>query len=160
MAGIALGSNQPSSAGSPRETILAAIDQLRDIAGTSVLKVSTLYETTPVSDILQPNFINAAATVMTTLTPGELLKELLEIERRLGRTRSGERNGPRTLDLDLLFYGDLVLESREVTLPHPRMHERWFVLAPLAEIAGDVKIAGPHTKGRMVREMLAELSGE
>ncbi len=98
----------------------------------------------------QPDFINAVASVQTTLEPRALLAELLAIEDRHGRRR-GKRNAPRTLDLDLLLYEDEVLDADGLTLPHPRLHERAFVLAPLAEIASAVMVPG---RGR-VRDLLA-----
>lgn len=99
-----------------------------------VTAVSSLYETAPVGFLDQPMFLNAVVALETTLEPGPMVQRLLEIEKALGRTRTF-RNAPRTLDLDLLLLGDLVLGTPNVTLPHPRLHDRAFVLAPLAEIA-------------------------
>ncbi len=158
IAAIALGSNQPSPAGPPRDTILAAIIALRELPDTTLLNASSLYETKPVSDIPQPNYINAAASIETSLTPHELLRELLKIERCFGRARTSQRNTPRTLDLDILFYGDVVLSQPELTLPHPRLHERRFALEPLAEALPDYPIAGPDTRDRTARQMMHALN--
>ncbi len=100
----------------------------------NVIAVSSLYETEPVGYLDQPPFLNAVAAIETTLTPTDVVRRLLSIERAMGRRRTF-RNAPRTLDLDLLLYGDTILDTAEVVLPHPRMHERGFVLIPLAEIA-------------------------
>jgi 2-amino-4-hydroxy-6-hydroxymethyldihydropteridine diphosphokinase len=99
-----------------------------------VIAVSSLYETEPVGYLDQPPFLNAVAAIETTLAPTDVVRRLLSIERAMGRRRTF-RNAPRTLDLDLLLYGDTILDTAEVVLPHPRMHERGFVLIPLSEIA-------------------------
>jgi 2-amino-4-hydroxy-6-hydroxymethyldihydropteridine diphosphokinase len=130
LAAIALGSN----IGDREATLRTAITALRELG--TVKAVSRFYETDPVGDTEQPKFINAAALLETELDPLPLLHALLEIERANGRDRSiGPPKGPRTLDLDLLLYGDAILDSPELTLPHPEMHTRRFVLEPLAEIA-------------------------
>ena len=116
-------------------------------------RVSTLRETEPVGYVDQPPFLNGVAEVETDLTPRALLERLLEIERELGRKRNGVRYGPRTLDLDLLLYEDVEIDEPGLTLPHPRMHERRFVLEPLAELAPDLVVPG---RGR-VRDLLAAL---
>jgi 2-amino-4-hydroxy-6-hydroxymethyldihydropteridine diphosphokinase len=103
----------------------------------------------------QPDFINAVALIETALTPQDLLKSLLEIEHYHGRVRE-YRNGPRTLDLDILLYDDLQCNDAHLTLPHPRMHQRAFVLKPLCEIAPDCRLAG---HGTLV-ELLKECSGQ
>jgi 2-amino-4-hydroxy-6-hydroxymethyldihydropteridine diphosphokinase len=118
-----------------------------------VLLVSSLRETDPVGFLGQPRFLNGAAMVETTLTAPELLGELLAVERELGRTRNGHRNGPRTIDLDLLLYGDLVVDEPGLELPHPRLHERAFVLEPLAELDPELEVPGRGT----VSGLLAEL---
>jgi 2-amino-4-hydroxy-6-hydroxymethyldihydropteridine diphosphokinase len=100
-----------------------------------------LYRTSPVGYLEQPDFINAVASVQTTLKPQALLAALLAIENRHGRRRT-MRNAPRTLDLDLLLYGEAVFDQDGLTLPHPRLHERAFVLAPLAEIAPEAMVPG------------------
>jgi 2-amino-4-hydroxy-6-hydroxymethyldihydropteridine diphosphokinase len=104
----------------------------------TITAVSSFYETEPVGFREQPSFLNAVIVLETDLPPAALFDALLAIERDLGRVRSF-RNAPRTLDLDILLQDDLVMDTPELTLPHPRMHERAFVLAPLAEIAPDVR---------------------
>lgn len=127
---IALGANL----GNPVATINDAIDALVALRGCVFLAVSSLYRTAPVGLKRQPDFINAVVCVKTHLGPRELLEELFALEARFGRERT-IRNAPRTLDLDLLLHGDTVQDDPAATLPHPRMHERAFVLMPLAEIA-------------------------
>ena len=105
-------------------------------------RVSTLRETEPVGYVDQPRFVNGVAIVETALDPRALLDRLLEIERELGRTRDGPRFGPRTIDLDLLLYDKLVLDEPGLTLPHPRLHERAFVLEPLAELDPTLVVPG------------------
>jgi 2-amino-4-hydroxy-6-hydroxymethyldihydropteridine diphosphokinase len=143
---IGLGSNLADSMVQVRQ----AFTELEAIPGTRVTARSSLYRTSPVGYLQQPEFINAVASVQTRLEPQALLAALLAIEDRHGRRR-GMRNAPRTLDLDLLLYGDEVLEQDGLTLPHPRLHERAFVLAPLAEIAPGAMVPG---HGR-VRDLLA-----
>lgn len=128
---------------------MRALDELDQVPDTRVVARSSLYRTAPVGYADQPAFVNAVAQVDTALSPKSLLRALLDLERRHGRRRSVP-NAPRTLDLDLLLYGDRVLLDAELTLPHPRMHERAFVLAPLAEIAADEVVPG---RGR-VAELL------
>jgi 2-amino-4-hydroxy-6-hydroxymethyldihydropteridine diphosphokinase len=131
---IALGSNQ----GDRRAFLDRALQALRDRPGVSVRQVSRYHETAPVGGPPgQPNYLNAVAEVETDQAPEDVLQTLLEIEQGLGRVRH-QRYGPRTIDLDLLLYGDLVRRGAALTLPHPRMHERLFVLRPLAEIAPHV----------------------
>jgi 2-amino-4-hydroxy-6-hydroxymethyldihydropteridine diphosphokinase len=128
------------------------------LPGTVLRAAATPIQTAPVSDIPQGAFLNSAAVIETRLSPRHLLAALLEIERSRGRDRAAERRwGPRTLDLDLLLYGDLVLDVPGLTLPHPRLHERGFVLVPLAQIAPGWVVP---TLGRTVRELLAEWSVE
>jgi len=146
---IGLGSNMGE-----REKYLArAVDALGATPGVEVVKVSSFYETEPVGYTDQPMFVNAAVAVDTTLSPVELLRETQRIENALGRVRS-IRWGPRTIDIDILLYGDEVVNTKELTVPHPLMHERGFVLAPLAEVAPDAV----HPVLRLtVRELLEEL---
>jgi len=138
---VALGSNLDS----PREQVVRGMQEVGALPETRLLKRSSLYRTAPVGFVDQPDFINAVVMVETALAPHTLLDGLLAIERRHGRVREF-LNAPRTLDLDVLLYGDLVLSEHGLTLPHPRMHERAFVLLPLAEIAPDAVIPG---KGRI-----------
>ncbi|MDO8930787.1 MAG: 2-amino-4-hydroxy-6-hydroxymethyldihydropteridine diphosphokinase [Rhodocyclaceae bacterium] len=130
LAYIALGANL----GNPIITVKSAIADLDCIADSRRVATSSLYHTAPVGLKNQPDFINAVVALETGLAPQALLEQLFAIEFQFGRQRS-VRNAPRTLDLDLLLYGDAVLDTPTLTLPHPRMHERAFVLAPLAEIA-------------------------
>ncbi len=134
LAAIALGSNLPGALGSRGANLSAAVQELQRLG--SVLSVSSFVETAPVGYVHQPAFLNGAALLETDLAPEPLLLGLLEIECGLGRDRShGIVKGPRTLDLDLLLYDALVLAMPRLVLPHPEMHRRRFVLAPLAEIA-------------------------
>ncbi|MBI3576299.1 MAG: 2-amino-4-hydroxy-6-hydroxymethyldihydropteridine diphosphokinase, partial [Gammaproteobacteria bacterium] len=100
------------------------------------------YRSAPVGRQDQPDFINAVCRVRTGLAPAALMHDLLEIESRHGRERRGEKGGPRTLDLDLLLYGHEAIRSAELTVPHPRLHERAFVLYPLSELEPDLVIPG------------------
>jgi 2-amino-4-hydroxy-6-hydroxymethyldihydropteridine diphosphokinase len=109
--------------------------------GIEVLAVSELRDTEPVGPVEQPRFLNGAVRLTTELSPQELLERLLAIEQRLGRVRN-ERFGPRTIDLDLLVYGDAIVDEPGLTVPHPRLHERRFALEPLAELAPDLVIPG------------------
>jgi 2-amino-4-hydroxy-6-hydroxymethyldihydropteridine diphosphokinase len=130
LAAIALGSNL----GNREANLRAAIEHLRALG--EVKKISSFHDTAPVGYLDQPHFLNAAALLRTPLPPQELLTALLAIEQQMGRDRAASiPNGPRIIDLDILLYGDIVLDTPELVLPHPRLHERAFVLAPLAEIA-------------------------
>jgi 2-amino-4-hydroxy-6-hydroxymethyldihydropteridine diphosphokinase len=134
---IALGSNL----GDRERTLLDAVDALRAEPGVEVAAVSSLIETEPVGFLDQPRFVNGVVALDTTLPAGALLERLLDVERRFGRGREGvPAQGPRTLDLDLLLYGDQVIDEPGLQVPHPRMHERPFVLGPLAEIAPGLQI--------------------
>jgi 2-amino-4-hydroxy-6-hydroxymethyldihydropteridine diphosphokinase len=135
---VGLGSNL----GDREQTLRRALDLLAAAPRLEVVAVSTLRETEPVGYVEQPPFLNGAAVVETELPPSELLDRLLEIERELGRTRAGPRFGPRTVDLDLLVYGDRVLEEPGLTVPHPRLHERAFALEPLAELDPGLVVPG------------------
>jgi 2-amino-4-hydroxy-6-hydroxymethyldihydropteridine diphosphokinase len=116
-------------------TLRTAVQRLEALGGVNA--ISSLYETEPVGYVAQSRFLNAAVALETALTPADLLRALLGIERDLGRTRSFP-NAPRTLDLDLLLVDDVILYTPDLTLPHPRLHERAFVLVPLAEIAPEL----------------------
>ena len=122
--------------GERRTVIDAALADLAAVDGIEVLLVSPLIETNPVGGPAQPTFLNGAATLLTVLSPRRLLETMHRIEAAHGRDRSREQRwGPRTLDLDLLLYGDQVVTEQGLTVPHPRLHERSFVLHPLAIIA-------------------------
>ena len=132
-----------SNLGEPERQITAALDQIAAEDGIEVVAVSTLRETEPVGYLDQPRFLNGAAQLETELRPRELLERLLAIESRLGRTRgSGPRFGPRTIDLDLLVYGDETVEEPGLTVPHPRLAGRRFALEPLAELDPGLEIPG------------------
>ncbi len=134
LAAIALGSNLASSFGPPEANLHEAIRRLAALGHVSA--VSSFHVTDPVGYLDQPRFTNAAALIETALAPLDLLRALLSIEQAMGRDRTNTpAKGPRVIDLDLLLYDDVVMATRELTLPHPAMHERTFVLAPLAEIA-------------------------
>ena len=126
--------------GDAQANVLDALRRLALLDGTTVIETSGLYRTAPV-DSSGPDYINAVACIDTAFDPHELLAALQEIEQAHGRERP-YRNAPRTLDLDLLLYGEQRIQSDTLTVPHPRMHERGFVLAPLAEIAPDIAIPG------------------
>lgn len=133
---IALGSNLQQ----PHLQVQRAFIELAELPETTLVKHSSLYKSAPVGYDNQPDFINAAAEVDTGLTPLELLRALLKLENSHGRERPFP-NAPRVLDCDLLLYDDISMNTTELTLPHPRMLERGFVLLPLAEIAPDLLIA-------------------
>ncbi len=137
---IALGANL----GDPVATVNAAFAALHTLPDTTVAATSALYRTAPVGVTEQPEFINAAARLDTTLPPEQLLHALLDIEQGFGRIRA-ERNGPRTLDLDILLYDDQIIDTARLTLPHPRLHLRAFVLYPLADLAPDLLLPGRGT---------------
>jgi 2-amino-4-hydroxy-6-hydroxymethyldihydropteridine diphosphokinase len=120
----------------------AAVEQLGRDPEITVAAVSSARETDPVDFLDQPQFLNAVVAIDTDLPPRELLDRLLGIERRLGRTREGPRFGPRTIDLDLLLYGDEQVDEPGLQVPHPRLHERLFALEPLAELDPDLEIPG------------------
>jgi 2-amino-4-hydroxy-6-hydroxymethyldihydropteridine diphosphokinase len=135
---VGLGANL----GDRERTLHAAVDALADEAGVEVVAVSTLRETAAVGVGEQPSYLNGAAELETTLTARELLDALLVVEQRFGRVRSPGEHGPRTLDLDLLLYGDEVVDGPGLSIPHPRLHERRFVLEPLAELAPGLVVPG------------------
>ena len=135
---VALGANL----GKPQEALQAALEDLRQTAGVGVTAVSSFYRTAPVESS-GPDYVNAVAEVATTLAASELLHVLQRIENAHGRVRPvGVVNAPRTLDLDLLLFGKDTVATPELTVPHPRMHLRAFVLVPLLEIAPDAVIPG------------------
>lgn len=146
---VGLGANL----GDREATLGHAVELLRAAQGVEVVSVSSLRETDPVGVVDQPRFLNGAVALETELTPRELLELLLAVERELGRVRDGERWGPRTVDLDLLVFGNLVADEPGLRVPHPRLHERAFALEPLAEIDPSLEIPGRGT----VATLLAEL---
>ena len=139
---VALGSNLQD----PQQQVRLALDDLGTLENSRVLARSSLYRSAPVGYLDQPDFINAVAKIETTLAPIELLHALLSIEQKRRRVREFT-NSPRTLDLDLLMYNNLILHQEGLTIPHPRMHERSFVLVPLHEISPDAVIPG---RGKVV----------
>ncbi len=130
-----------------------AIELLDSVDGVDVVAVSSFRETDPVGLVEQPRFVNAAASLDTSLEARELLDVLLDVERELGRVRDGERWGPRTIDLDLLLYGSQVVDDPGLRVPHPRLPERRFVLEPLVELDPDIVVP---TVGR-ASDLLAAL---
>jgi 2-amino-4-hydroxy-6-hydroxymethyldihydropteridine diphosphokinase len=148
---VALGANL----GDPITTVRAAIESLRGLAGTRRLAVSSLYRTAPVGLRNQPDFINAVAALEAAGTADDLLADLFAIEAAFGRVRS-MKNAPRTLDLDLLLFGDKRYDTPGLTLPHPRLTERAFVLVPLAEIAPTLVINGHGP----IADLLANVVGQ
>ena len=122
-----------------------AMRDIEELPETALVRVSSLYETAPMGMQDQPAFINAVAEVVSTLSPHEFLARLQAIELQHGRLRNSERevkNGPRTLDLDILMFDEMQFSERGLTIPHPRMHERAFVLVPLQEIAPEAVVPG------------------
>ncbi|HHV61504.1 MAG TPA: 2-amino-4-hydroxy-6-hydroxymethyldihydropteridine diphosphokinase [Firmicutes bacterium] len=139
---LGLGSNL----GDREENLRRALRLLGDEPGVRLLRVSPLYETDPVGYTEQDPFLNAVAEVETTLDPHQLLSWVLDIERRLGRVRS-VRWGPRTIDIDILLYNNLVMRDKDLEIPHPRMWQRGFVLVPLADLNADIAVPSPPAPG-------------
>jgi 2-amino-4-hydroxy-6-hydroxymethyldihydropteridine diphosphokinase len=151
LAFVGLGANLGDAAGA----LKAALQALSELPGTQLHKASSVYRTAPV-DAQGPDYLNAVAALHTTLEPHALLQQLQGIEATHGRERP-YRNAPRTLDLDLLLYGEARIVSPTLTVPHPRMHERAFVLAPLAEVApAHLVITGQGA----LRDLLAGVAGQ
>jgi 2-amino-4-hydroxy-6-hydroxymethyldihydropteridine diphosphokinase len=148
---VGLGANL----GDPRATLRSALESLSRLSDTRLVRSSSMYRSAPVGYADQPEFVNAVVELETRLDARALLRELLAIEADAGRTRSFP-NAPRTLDLDLLLYGEQIIDAPELNVPHPRMHERRFVLAPLAEIAPGAMVPG---RGR-VAELARHVSGQ
>jgi 2-amino-4-hydroxy-6-hydroxymethyldihydropteridine diphosphokinase len=153
LAAIALGGNLPSPAGPPDVTLAAAVTRLAAVG--RITACSSLYSTAPVGVTDQPRFLNAALTLETALSPFELLGALLTFEQEFGRDRlNAIPDGPRTLDLDLVLYGDLIVHLAGLEIPHPRFAHRAFVLVPLSEIAPNLR--DPRS-GRTMSELLQAL---
>lgn len=149
---IGLGSNLADPVGQVR----AGVTALTQLEETRVEACSSFYRTAPVGLREQPDFINAVCRVRTGQAPGTLMRNLLEIESVHGRVRHGDKGGPRTLDLDLLLYDGQVIKTEELSVPHPRLHERAFVLYPLHEIEPDLIVPGHGA----LRELLAKCTGQ
>jgi len=146
---VALGSNLDD----PEARVRAGFDALAALPGTRLLRSSRLFRTPPWGLTDQPWFVNAAAELATSLSPQQLMTALQGIEREAGRSRSGERWGPRRLDLDLLLHGEHAVDDPDLQLPHPRMAERGFVLLPLADIAPDLVLPD----GRALVDLLMQV---
>jgi len=144
---VGLGANL----GDPVVQVTRALAALAELDDTRVVRTSSLYRTAPIGHADQPDYINAVALLDTGLAPYTLLDCLQGIERTAGRERTF-RNAPRVLDLDLLLYGDQVIATPGLVVPHPRMHERAFVLAPLVEIAPDVVVPGHGVAAELLRD--------
>ena len=148
LAWIGLGGNL----GEPHSNISKALNCLNEDSGNDVEAVSSLYRTAPIGITGQPDFISAVARIRTVDAPQALLEKLLNIEARLGRVRTEQQFGPRVVDLDLLLYEQAQMDTPNLTLPHPRMHLRRFVLEPLFELEGDLTLPG----GREISFYLAQ----
>ncbi|OZB60853.1 MAG: 2-amino-4-hydroxy-6-hydroxymethyldihydropteridine diphosphokinase [Lysobacterales bacterium 13-68-4] len=144
---VALGSNL----GDSRATFAGAIEALGALPGSRLTGRSRIYRTPPWGRTDQPDFLNAVVRLHTSLAPHVLLDALMAIERRFGRMRDGERWGPRTLDLDLLHMDSTALDDSRLTLPHPRVAERAFVLLPLADLAPDLVLPGQGRVGDLLQ---------
>lgn len=149
---VGLGSNLDD----PRRQLERALEQLGRLPATRLVTVSAPYRTPPFGPVAQPDFLNAVATLLTQLAPEALLARLRSIERELGRAPARERWGPRRIDLDLLVLGRERRTGEALTLPHPGIPERAFVLYPLLEIAPDLEVPG----AGVVRQLAAKLPSE
>lgn len=140
-----------SNLGDRKVNLEAAISDLRKLG--EVRTISAFYETEPMELTAQPWFLNCAVELETELMPKQLLKEILGIEQRMGRRRS-QPKGPRTIDIDILLFGSSMISTKGLTVPHPAMQERRFVLEPLAEIAAEVRHPALHKTVREIRDAL------
>lgn len=155
LAAIAMGSNLPSAMGDREVNLREAVERVRALG--RVTAISSFRDTAPVEVVDQPRFLNGALLLETEMGATQLMRALLEVERSMGRVRQGEvAKGPRVIDLDLLLYEDLVATTAELTVPHPAMGERGFVLEPMAEIAP--AMVHP-VLGKTMAAMLGELGG-
>ena len=145
LAYIGLGAN----IGEPRRQLQAALDELNGLPKTRMTANSSLYRSAPLDHLDQPEFVNAVAQIDTELAPEALLDQLQDIENRHGRVRPFP-GAPRTLDLDLLLYGEATIKSPRLTVPHPRMHERAFVLQPLLELDSVISVPGKGLASRLL----------
>ncbi len=146
--------------GQARTTVLAAIDALAQLPQTQLIASSPLYGSAPLGEKAEgPNYVNAVAQLHTTLSADALLRELHRIEGAFGRARS-YKNAPRTLDLDILLYGDTVCHTDTLTLPHPRMHERAFVLYPLFDLKPDISWHNALGQRVSVRDLKAQIADQ
>jgi 2-amino-4-hydroxy-6-hydroxymethyldihydropteridine diphosphokinase len=141
--------------GDREANIRSALKNLDHLPTIQIRSISSLYETAPVGMTDQPDFLNTAAEIGTTLTPDELLAAILTVEKELGRVRT-VRWGPRVIDIDILAYGDVRCVTPHLTLPHPRLMERAFALAPLAEIAPDLLLPGQRMTVKKKAEQLLQ----
>jgi 2-amino-4-hydroxy-6-hydroxymethyldihydropteridine diphosphokinase len=148
---VALGSNL----GDPAANVRAGFEALAMMRDTRLAAISSLYRNPPVGYADQPDFVNAVAKIETALAPRALLDALLAIERRFGRVRDFP-NAPRTLDLDIVLYASDIIAEPGLTIPHPRMHERAFVIVPLVEIAPDLVVPGHGPVSELVRHVNAD----
>ena len=148
MAAVALGSNLED----PEAQVQRGFDEIAALPSTRLLARSKLYRTAPVGYVDQPDFVNACALVDTELAPRALLDALLAVEQRHGRVRELP-NGPRTLDLDIVLYGDRVIDEPGLRVPHPRAHQRAFVLVPLVEVWPDAVIPGHGSARECLRQV-------
>ena len=148
---IALGSNLEN----PKKQVEKGILSIKKIDGVKIICESSLYETAPVGILDQPNFINAVIKIESNLSPYGLLKKLLKIENIAGRIRV-HKNGPRTLDLDILLFDNLILNDEKLTIPHPRMHERLFVLLPLKDIDEHIVIPSQGSIKHIIKKLVPE----
>jgi 2-amino-4-hydroxy-6-hydroxymethyldihydropteridine diphosphokinase len=146
---VGLGSNL----GDRSATLVRALELLGERQGIEIVAASSFRETDPVGYLDQPRFLNAAVVIETSLSPEALLAELLAVERELGRTREGPRYGPRTVDLDLLLMEGFTADEPGLTVPHPRLHERVFALAPLAELDPALVVPGHGSVGQLLERL-------